>query len=65
VETVLGIWAGLAFFALIWTGATTAAGSRLPNVGDVTGLFLRSWLGRSFSLALWAYLGWHLFCQRP
>ena len=65
LDFVLAVWAGLLVFAVGWSVAIAVAGPRLPSASDVVGFFLRSWPGRYVLLALWSYLGWHLFCQRP
>jgi hypothetical protein len=58
------VWAALAGAWVVWL-VVTATVRGLPTPADGGRWLVASWAGRLLGLALWAEVGWHLFCQRP
>lgn len=58
------VWAVIAAAVATWL-VLTLVWRRLPHAGDVARWIVTSWPGRVLALAIWAEVGWHVFCQRP
>ena len=58
------VWAVLGGAWVVWLLAAAAV-PVLPGPLRVARGLVGSWPGRAISLAAWAEIGWHVFCQRP
>ncbi len=60
---VTGIWVALIGGALVWEVLCRRPGSRWTSLSAIGSHLWSSRLGRLFLVAVWGFVGWHVFAR--